>query len=110
MSQNNMTVVVVILIGAGTIFVASALDNSSIVDTFQKIISGQPIDWSGTSGPITTQKLTGGTCPSGWDSLGVTNASGKSQNICSPPVGSKITTCPAGGTPSMDGSQFVCLF
>lgn len=111
MSKNNMTIVVVILLGAGVLFVASALDNSDLVTTFQKIISGQSINWAGTSSTgQSTQKLTGGACPTGWSSLGVTNASGKSQNMCAPPTGSNITTCPAGGVASMDGSQFVCLF
>lgn len=50
-----MTTVVVILIGAGLVLIASALDNSSIQATFTKIINGNSINWSGqnteTTGP-----------------------------------------------------------
>lgn len=55
MSLGNMTIVPVILIGAGILFIASALDNSSIVQTFQKIISQQPINWAGTVTTTGTQ-------------------------------------------------------
>ena len=44
-----MTIVVVALLGAGIVLIASALDNSSIVDTFHKIITNQKIDWTGGS-------------------------------------------------------------
>lgn len=60
-----MTIVAVILIGTGVLFIASSLDNTPIVQTFQKIISGQFIDWSGTGqiGPAqVTQPITTGNC------------------------------------------------
>lgn len=44
-----MTIVAVILLGIGIIFIASSLDNTPIVQTFQKIISGQKINWSGST-------------------------------------------------------------
>jgi len=43
-----MTVVMVLLIGAGALLIASSLDCTSIKDTFTKIASGQVVDWSGT--------------------------------------------------------------
>lgn len=43
-----MTVITVILIGAGALLIASAMDCTSIKDTFQKIVSNQKVDWSGT--------------------------------------------------------------
>lgn len=51
----NMTIVPVILIGAGILFIASALDNTPLVGTFQKIISQQPINWAGTVTTTGTQ-------------------------------------------------------
>jgi hypothetical protein len=42
-----MTIVLALAIGAGILLVASALDNTSLVATFQKIISGNAINWSG---------------------------------------------------------------
>ena len=42
-----MTMIVAVLIGTGTLFIASAIECISLVDTFQKIISGKTIDWSG---------------------------------------------------------------
>lgn len=42
-----MTAITVILIGAGILFIASAIDCSPIGKTFMKIIGNQPIDWSG---------------------------------------------------------------
>lgn len=44
-----MTIVVVVLLGAGVLLIASALDNTPIVQTFQKILNGNAIDWSGTN-------------------------------------------------------------
>ena len=80
-----MTLLSVVLLGAGLILVASALDNSSIVDTFHKIVSGQPIDWTGGSGsgtPVTGAPAvvgkgglinpnSDGSCPSGYTSVTV---------------------------------------
>lgn len=43
-----MTLVVVLMIGAGVILIASALDNTPIVATFQAIASGQAVDWTGS--------------------------------------------------------------
>ena len=42
-----MTFLVVNLIGVGFIFIASSLDNSSLKDTFLKVINGDTINWSG---------------------------------------------------------------
>jgi hypothetical protein len=44
-----MTLIEVVLIGAAILLIASALDCSSLVDTFNKIRSGQKIDWSGST-------------------------------------------------------------
>lgn len=49
-----MTLVVVILIGLGTVFIGSAMDNTPIVSTFQKILSGQTINWTGAQAPAKT--------------------------------------------------------
>lgn len=51
-----MTTVAVILIGAGVILIASSLDNSSIVETFQKIINGDTINWTGTPAAQTAKQ------------------------------------------------------
>ena len=45
-----MTIIEVVLIGTAVLLIASALDNTPIVSTFQKIITNQPIDWSGNAG------------------------------------------------------------
>lgn len=42
-----MTTVAVVLIGVGVVLIASALDNTPIISTFQKIINGDVINWSG---------------------------------------------------------------
>lgn len=42
-----MTIVIVVLLGAGLLLIASALDNTPILATFQKIVSGQRVNWSG---------------------------------------------------------------
>jgi hypothetical protein len=44
-----VTTVVVVLIGVGVMFIASALDCTSIKTTFFKIVQNQAIDWSGSS-------------------------------------------------------------
>lgn len=61
-----MTFIIVVLLGAGVIFVASSLDNTPIIQTFQKIVSGGTIDWSG-SGANTQIGISGatGTGPGG---------------------------------------------
>jgi hypothetical protein len=65
-----MTFVVTVLIGAGILFVASALDDTPLIQTFQKIISNQPINWTGASSSPTsgtsaaTGPSTGTTVPS----------------------------------------------
>ena len=48
-----MTLLVVVLLGIGVIFIGSALDNTPIRTTFGKIISGQPVDWTGAAGSLT---------------------------------------------------------
>lgn len=48
-----MTIVTIIILATGVIFIASALDGTPIILTFQKIISGQPIDWTGSAGSLT---------------------------------------------------------
>lgn len=59
-----MTFIIVVLLGAGVIFVASSLDNTPIVQTFQKIISGEAVDWtgSGATQPIAITGATNGNC------------------------------------------------
>ena len=50
-----MTLPVTLLLGVGFILIASALDNTPILSTFQKIMSGGVIDWSGKgTGPVAT--------------------------------------------------------
>lgn len=67
-----MTILAVLVFGAGAILIASALDNSDIVTTFQKIMSGQTINWSGQTATPATQNQPGaptpknGQCPAGW--------------------------------------------
>jgi hypothetical protein len=39
-----MTIVMLLLLGTGVIMVASALDDTPIIATFQKIVSGQAIN------------------------------------------------------------------
>lgn len=65
-----MTFIITVLIGAGVLFIASSLDNSALVDTFQKIISGSTINWSGGAPinpnvPGVSPIGSGGTCPTG---------------------------------------------
>lgn len=43
-----MTLITTVLLGAGVLFIASALDNTPLVQTFQKILSNSPINWSGS--------------------------------------------------------------
>lgn len=50
-----MTLIDVVLLGASVLLIASALDNTPIPQTFQKIVSGQPINWAGT-GEVAAQK------------------------------------------------------
>jgi hypothetical protein len=70
-----MTFTTTILIGVGILFIASALDDTPILDTARKIISGQTIDWTGGSGSNTSGSLPntpttpqnpGGGCPPGY--------------------------------------------
>lgn len=89
-----MTIVTVLLIGAGTLLISSALDCTPIVATFQKIISGQSIDYSGTQN--CTSSL--GTATPGGDIYGPglqpTNPDG---------------SCPAGCTRVIvSGGHFAC--
>jgi Na+/H+ antiporter NhaD/arsenite permease-like protein len=42
-----MTFVLVVAIGAGALLISSALDNTPLVTTFQKILSGAALDFSG---------------------------------------------------------------
>jgi hypothetical protein len=58
-----MTFVATVLIGAGLLLIASALDDTSIVSTFQKIVSGQTIDWSGKGTTSTTNTTSATTQP-----------------------------------------------
>jgi len=51
-----MTTISVILLGVGVLFIASALDNSSLQDTFRAIVNGNPIDWSGGKSDYVQQK------------------------------------------------------
>ncbi len=74
-----MTMIVVMLIGIGTIFIASALDCSDIKTTFENIVGGKTIDWTGgncSQGPsVGGPVLPGQKCPPG-----TTNIAG----ICQP--------------------------
>lgn len=59
-----MTTIITILIGAGVLFIASGLECQPLVSTFQKIISNQAIDWSGSAACSTaTSASTTGTTP-----------------------------------------------
>lgn len=44
-----MTLVAVIILGVGIVMLGSALDNSSIQDTLQKVLNNQPLNWSGNA-------------------------------------------------------------
>ena len=69
-----MTLISTILLGVGIVFIASSLDCTPIISTFQKIINGQLINWSGNSAnchsipgvPPTTQPGAGNKCPPGY--------------------------------------------
>jgi hypothetical protein len=43
-----MTMIVTVLVGAGILILASGLDGSSLKDTFNKLITNQPIAWTGS--------------------------------------------------------------
>lgn len=47
-----MTLITTVLLGAGVLFIASALDNTPLVQTFQKILNGTPIDWGATGNDL----------------------------------------------------------
>lgn len=47
-----MTIVMVLVLGLGLVFIASSLDDTPILQTFQKIMSGQKINWSGSSNTV----------------------------------------------------------
>jgi hypothetical protein len=51
-----MTMITVILLGLGMVLIASSLDNTPLVTTFQKIMSGQPINWNGGNSDGVTSK------------------------------------------------------
>jgi hypothetical protein len=55
-----MTAVSIILLGVGIVLIASAMDNTPIIQTLQKIMSGQTIDWTGTQ---VAQATAGGVTP-----------------------------------------------
>lgn len=59
-----MTIVMLLMLGTGAIMIASALDNTPIVTTFQKIITAQPININGSTTASTTSSQTTGTTPS----------------------------------------------
>jgi hypothetical protein len=42
-----MTIVVVALLGLGILLIASALDDCAIIPTFQKVVSGNSVNWKG---------------------------------------------------------------
>ena len=44
-----MTIVMLLMLGTGVIMVASSLDNTPIIQTFQKVVSGKAIDISGAN-------------------------------------------------------------
>ncbi len=90
-----MTIVVTVLIGAGVLFIASALDNTPIVETFQKIIKGQHIDWTGGSSTTTpTTPTPGNPAVVGGGALIPANPDG---------------SCPTGYTPvTVSGGKLMC--
>ena len=49
-----MTLVVTILIGTGAVLIGSAMDNTPIIATFRKILSGQTVNWTGASAVSTS--------------------------------------------------------
>lgn len=90
-----MTMLIVILMGAGVLFVASAMDNTPIVSTFQKIMSGDPIDWTGGSAQTPTYENPGITPTPSGGSITIPDKNGN---------------CPAGYTKSTDiAGQSVCI-
>lgn len=95
-----MTIVVVILIGAGTLLIASALDCTPIVSTFQKIVSGQAVDWTGQANQC-GQQVTN--VPQ------TTNPTGK--NTQPGTISTKGTQCPSGYTfvPIAGGTTGTCV-
>jgi hypothetical protein len=74
-TDTNLTIVVVILFGAGILFVTSAIENCPIVDTFKHVIHGDKIDWTGKNSPCSGSSSTipsaknypaiNGACPNG---------------------------------------------
>src|SRR5438270_8662194 len=94
-----MTIVVVVLFGAGVLFVTSALENCPIVSTFQHIIQGDTIDWSGktspcSSGTNTTQPQAGSPAVVGGGALSNPDANGQ---------------CPKGTTQvTVSGGKIMC--
>lgn len=63
MDGSGMTLITTVLIGAGAVFIASALDDSSIVQTFQKIMNGETLSVATTSTTSTTTQTSTGTTP-----------------------------------------------
>ena len=59
-----MTFIDVLIIGLGGLLVASALDNTPIVQTFQKIIKGQAINIKQDTAPSPTNSTTSQTSTS----------------------------------------------
>jgi len=84
-----MTIAVVILIGMGGLLISSAIDCTPLLQTFQKIISSQAVDWSGAKNcPANTGQAT----PNAPATIGA----GIQGRLINPrPDG----TCPAGTTP-----------
>jgi hypothetical protein len=58
MNGSGMTLITTVLLGAGAVLIASALDDSSIVETFQKIMRGETLS---ISAPGTTAATTSST-------------------------------------------------
>jgi hypothetical protein len=87
-----MTIVVVVLMGAGILLVVSAIECQPIVSTFQSIISGKPIDWNG------------GNCNQGW-------TSGTGGDILGPGIHEPNSdgSCPSGTHKiTVSGGKIVC--
>lgn len=109
-----MTILVAILLGTGLLLIVSAMDNTPIVSTFQKIVSGDPINWGGSTGDaslppgtVVTQAASG--CPSGWTKItsvhGVPIGGGYA---CTPPTGG-AQKCPAGYSSINLYGVFMCV-
>ena len=92
----NMTIVLVILVGAGALLLLSAIENTSLQEEFQNILSGSPGGTVNTVLPPTPVKQTPGPTP------------GCPRGVSFPlPAGQ--TKCPSGYTLANNGGVIGCI-